>query len=142
MPPVVVRPGLEIPEEELTITTARSGGPGGQHVNKTESKVVLRWALATSRALNDEQKARLRAKVPPRFLTDDGEILLSCTEHRSQHENREACLARLAAVVRDGLKREKRRIATKPGRGAKLRRREGKERQSKKKEGRGQSGED
>jgi ribosome-associated protein len=140
MEPVEIRPGTVIPEDELSISFARAGGPGGQHVNKTSSKVLLRWNLVASRAFTDEQKARLRAQIPPRHMTDAGEVLLTCAEHRSQHENKAACLARLAMIVRDGLKREKRRIATKPGKGARQRKREGKERQSKKKEGRREGG--
>ncbi len=136
MEPLEVRPGLVIPEDELSLSFARSGGPGGQHVNKASTKVLLRWDLLGSRVLNDEQKARLRQKLPPRFLTDEGHVLLQCGEHKSQHENRAACLARLAAEVRDGLKREKRRIPTKPGKAARARRREGKEKQSQKKQGR------
>lgn len=140
MESVEVRPGLVIPEDELSISFARAGGPGGQHVNKTSSKVLLRWNLVASRAFDDEQKARLLAQIPPRHLTDKGEVLLTCAEHRSQHENKAACLARLGMIVREGLKRAKRRIATKPGKGARARKREGKEHQSKKKEGRRASG--
>lgn len=136
MDPLEVRPGLVIPEDELSLSFARAGGPGGQHVNKASTKVVLRWDLAASRALTDEQKARLRERIPPRFLTDEGHVVLACGEHRSQHENRAACLARLAALVREGLKREKRRIPTKPGKAARARRRESKERQSQKKQAR------
>jgi ribosome-associated protein len=136
VPPLEVRPGLELPEDELDITFARAGGPGGQHVNTSSTKVVLRWDLAGSRALTDEQKARLREKLPPRVLTAEGQVVLHASEHRSQLENRQAALARLAALVRDGLRREKRRIATKPGKAARARRRDAKSRQSAKKEGR------
>lgn len=136
MDPLEVRPGLVIPDDELSLSFARSGGPGGQHVNKSSTKVLLRWDLAGSRVFTEEQKARLLQKLPPRYLTDEGHVLLQCGEHKSQHDNRAACLARLAGIVRDGLEREKRRIPTKPGKGARARRREGKERQSKKKEGR------
>jgi ribosome-associated protein len=142
VPPVEVRPGLVIPEEELELTAARSGGPGGQHVNTTSSKVLLRWDLAQSRAVTEEQRARLLSKIPPRYLTGEGQVLLTSSEHKSQHENREAVLVRLAAVLRDALKREKKRIATKPGKRARARRREGKEKQSAKKQGRARGGED
>ncbi|MCO5171996.1 MAG: aminoacyl-tRNA hydrolase [Planctomycetes bacterium] len=131
--PVEVRPGLVIPDDELSLTFSRSGGPGGQHVNKASTKVLLRWDLRGSRVVTDDQRARLLAKLPPRYVTAEGEVLLHCDEHKSQHENRAACLARLGSLARDALRREKRRIPTKPGKGARARRREGKERQSQKK---------
>ncbi|MCW8141204.1 MAG: aminoacyl-tRNA hydrolase [Planctomycetota bacterium] len=130
---VEVRPGLVIPDDELSLSFARSGGPGGQHVNKTSSKVLLRWDLRGSRVVTDEQRARLLARLPARYVTTEGEVLLQCDEHKSQHENRAACLARLGSLAREALRREKRRVPTKPGKAARARRREGKERQSQKK---------
>ncbi|MBX3469237.1 MAG: aminoacyl-tRNA hydrolase [Planctomycetes bacterium] len=130
---VEVRPGLVIPDDELSLSFARSGGPGGQHVNKASTKVLLRWDLRGSRAVTDEQRARLLARLPARYVTTEGEVLLQCDEHKSQHDNRAACLARLGSLAREALRREKRRVPTKPGKAARARRREGKERQSQKK---------
>lgn len=141
MDPLVVRPGLEIPARELALSAVTSGGPGGQHVNKTSTKVQVRFDLAGSSAFTDEQKERLRARIPPRFLTADGAVVLAADASRSQLENKEAALARLAALLREGLKRPKRRVATKPTRGSRERNRASKERQSQKKRDRRAGGE-
>jgi len=117
-----VKRGIEIPADELEMTFARSGGPGGQHVNKTSTKVVLRFDLEASSAFTEGQKERLRERIPPRFLTKKGEVVISSDEHRDQVSNREAARARLAAVLKGALARPKRRIPTRPTRGSKERR--------------------
>lgn len=136
MDDLFIRPGLTIPADELTLTAARSGGPGGQHVNKTASKIVLRFDLPASRALSDEQKERLRHRIPPRFLTKDGVVVMDAEEERDQARNRARVLEKLAEVLRAGLQRPKPRRPTKPTRGSQLRTREQKERRKKTKEGR------
>jgi ribosome-associated protein len=140
MEPLVVRDGLVIAPAELDLSFARSGGPGGQHVNTTSTKVVLRWDLPRSAAFNEEQKARLRTRIPPRFLTKEGEVVIMSEEHKSQLVNREAARERLVEVLLAALVRPKVRRPTKPGKGARARRRDSKERQSKKKDGRRSSG--
>jgi ribosome-associated protein len=139
MDPLVIRPGLVIAPAELDVSFARSGGPGGQHVNTTSTKVVLRWDLTRSATFTDEQKARLRTRIPPRFLTKDGDVVIMSEEHKSQLVNRQAALERLVEVLTAALVRPKVRRATKPGKGARARRRDSKERQSKKKDGRSRS---
>src|SRR2546423_11995892 len=122
--PLEVTAALSIPREELEVSFARSGGPGGQNVNKVSSKVVLRWNVRATRALTEEQRARVLERAPPRYLTTEGEIVIAASEHRDQPRNREAAEARLANVLRECLARPKTRRITRPGRGARARRRD------------------
>lgn len=134
---VEIKPGIEVPDEELSFSTARSGGPGGQHVNKTSSKVIVRFDLEASSAFTETQRARMRVKIPPRYLTSKGEVVVSSERFRDQHKNREDAVEKLAAVLRAALARPKTRIATKPGKAAKARRRADKEQASRRKQERG-----
>jgi len=102
-------------------------------VNKVSSKVILRWAFERSPSLSDEQRALVREKAPPRYLTTAGELVIAASEHRDQPRNREAAFARLVAVLQQALARPKTRRITRPGKGARARRRDAKERQSDKK---------
>ncbi len=122
---IVVTPRLTIPAGELSIAFARSGGPGGQNVNKVSSKVDLRWNPTTSAALTDDDRARLLEKLANR-LTTDGELIVTSTLTRDQVKNRDDAASKLALIVRAALHREKARRATKPSRAAKRRRVEGK----------------
>lgn len=111
-----------IPVAEIEISSALAGGPGGQHVNKTESKIEVRWRPATTAmALSPEQRARLVARLSSR-LTADGELIVTSSEERSQQRNRERALGKLAAIVREALVPPVPRRATKPSRSAKRRR--------------------
>lgn len=136
MDDLVVQPGLVIPAAELELTAARSGGPGGQHVNKTSSKIVVRFDLEGSPTLSADQKARLRVKIPPRYLTKDGVVVIDAEEERDQARNRARALEKLAEVLRVGLVRPKPRRKTKPTRGSQERRRSDKEKKKRTKEGR------
>ena len=127
---------LAIPDDEVSFTASRGGGPGGQHVNKVASRVTLRFDVTNSPSLGDAQRARLLDKLAPR-LTRDGILLLSSHESRSQAANREQLLRRFADLLRDGLHRPKRRRPTRPGRGARERRLESKKQRAKVKRGRG-----
>lgn len=102
MEPLEVAPGVAIPAEELRESFARSGGPGGQHANTSETKVVLRFDVEGSAALTEPQRARVRQRLGPR-LTADGELVLAASEHRTQTRNREAVRARLAALLGEAL---------------------------------------
>lgn len=113
--------GLVIPADELLVRASRSGGPGGQHVNTTASRVELRWDVRGSAALDATQRARLLTALAPR-LTDDGVLVLHASEHRSQHRNREAARARLRTLVADALTVPTERRATRPTRAARRRR--------------------
>ena len=109
---VWVQEGVIIPENELEITTSRSGGAGGQHVNKTDSRITVRWNVKTTVALSDAQKARVCDKLQAR-LTSDGDLMVHHSASRSQLQNKEAALQQLAYEVRKALHVPKKRTATK-----------------------------
>lgn len=123
---------LAIPDEEVTFATSRSGGPGGQNVNKLETRVTLRFDLAGSPSLSEEQKARLRERLATR-ITRDGVLQVSSQKHRSQGANREAAVERFAELLRENLREEPPRKKTRPSRAAKARRLDEKRRQSRRK---------
>ncbi|MDX9724422.1 MAG: alternative ribosome rescue aminoacyl-tRNA hydrolase ArfB [Myxococcota bacterium] len=97
--------GLSIPLEELRFSTSRSGGPGGQHVNVTASRVTLAWNLLDSPSLSDEQRERLRERLGHR-LSSAGELQLSVETTRSQHRNRELAIARFSELLARSLQRD------------------------------------
>jgi ribosome-associated protein len=123
---------LAIPDEEVTFATSRSGGPGGQNVNKLETRVTLRFDLAGSPSLSEEQKARLRERLATR-ITKDGVLQVSSQKHRSQGANRDAAVERFAELLRENLREEPPRKKTRPSRAAKTRRLDEKRRQSQRK---------
>jgi ribosome-associated protein len=104
---------ITIPAGELSIAFARSGGPGGQNVNKVETKVELRWTPADSGALSEEKRHRLLANLAPR-LTTEGELVVTSTRTRDQSRNREDARQKLAGIVREALKPPKVRKKTRP----------------------------
>jgi ribosome-associated protein len=118
---VQLRRGVSVPEAELEVRVSRSGGPGGQGVNTTDSKVELRWGIDASAALTDEQRARVKARLANR-ITDDGVLILRSSEHRSQHRNREAVLARFRSLVGEALEPPKTRKPTRRTKASKERR--------------------
>ena len=120
---------LSIPDEEISFVTSRSGGPGGQNVNKLETRVALRFDLAGSAVLSEEQKARLRERLATR-ISKDGVLQVTSQRHRTQAANREAAVERFAELLRENLREELPRRKTRPSRAAKARRLEEKRRQS------------
>jgi ribosome-associated protein len=109
---------IHIPDAEFQWTFVRSGGPGGQNVNKVASKAVLRWDLAASPSVPDEVKARLRT-LQRRRITADGELVLSSQRYRDQGRNVEDCLEKLRAMVLQAMVVPKARKPTRPSRGSK-----------------------
>jgi ribosome-associated protein len=123
---------LSIPDEEVSFATSRSGGPGGQNVNKLETRVTVRFDLAGSTVLSEEQKARLRERLATR-ITRDGVLQVTSQRHRSQGANRDAAVERFAELLRESLREEPPRKKTRPSRAAKARRLDAKRRQSQRK---------
>jgi len=115
-----VRRGLVIPAGELRASASRSGGPGGQHVNKSNTRVTLRWNIETSEALSDRQRALLHSRLGHR-LTRDGELVLHAGRARSRARNLERARERLAAIVSEGLATARARIATRASASARKR---------------------
>jgi len=113
------------PEAELSESFILSGGPGGQHVNRTESAVQLRFDTANSRFLSEPIRVRL-CKLAGHRCDRDGVILIEARSHRSQLRNREEARARLADLIEAAHHQPRARIATKPSRSAKRKRLEGK----------------
>lgn len=132
---LMVSARLRIPAAEFAWSFARSGGPGGQNVNKVNSKAILRWAVMTSPSLSDDVRQRFLSAYASR-LTTEGELVLASDEHRDQPQNIAACYEKLAAMLQAVLVPPKKRKPTKPSAGSKRRRLEAKQRQSVKKESR------
>ena len=127
---------LAVPDEEVVFTTSRSGGPGGQNVNKLETKVTVRFDVAGSPSLSDAQRERLRERLATR-ITRDGVLQVSSQRHRTQGENREAAVARFVELLQEAMREETPRKKTRTPAAAKRRRLEAKRRRSQRKQERG-----
>ena len=130
-----------LPGHSLTVTTARGSGPGGQHVNRTETKVQLQFDPRAVPWMDEPTRLRLLALAGQR-ADKDGKILVSSQEHREQLQNLEAAREKLKELVLKALVRPKRRIATKPTRASQKRRVDEKKRHAKTKQQRGRVRED
>ncbi len=129
---LAVNESVSIPRTELDVRVSRSSGAGGQHVNKTSSRVEVFWNVITSRALTEAERTRLQEKLASR-LTIDGSIRVVASDMRSQSRNRNLAEERLADLVRRALNVPRKRRATKPTRAAKEARLDSKKRHSTKK---------
>ena len=125
MPFVPVTRSISIHTDEIVETATRAGGAGGQHVNTTDSAVLLRFDVARSPNLPDAVKARL-ARLAGSRMTLDGVLVLRAEGSRSQHLNREEARGRLVDLIREATIVPKPRRPTKPGKAAKARRLDGK----------------
>jgi ribosome-associated protein len=120
---------ITIPDSELDWSFVRSGGPGGQNVNKVASKAVLRWNVASTPSLPEDVKTRFLERHRSR-ITTEGDILVTGQRYRDQEKNREDCLEKLKALVLEALFVPKKRRETKPTRASKRRRVEEKRRRA------------
>jgi len=109
---IAIMAGVEIPETELEFIASRSGGPGGQNVNKVSSRVTLRFDLERTTALTAEQRQRVRQKLSSR-ISSEGVLQISSQRTRSQDLNREDAVARFAELLRGALHEDKARVKTK-----------------------------
>ncbi len=139
--PLWISKHISIPEAELRPEFSRSSGPGGQNVNKLETRVTLRFALAASQALSPADKSWLAHKLAA-SLTREGELLVHASTHRERERNLIECRERLAESLRQSLIRPKVRRKTRPTRASVTKRLEGKQRRSVAKRLRGRSRED
>jgi ribosome-associated protein len=121
-----------IPRAELTIRATRSGGPGGQHVNTSSTRIEITWDVTRTRALTEDERARVIARLGAR-VSDDGTVRVVASDSRSQRQNRERAETRLADLIRRALAVQKARKRTRVPRGAVEARLEGKRRQGERK---------
>jgi ribosome-associated protein len=123
---------ISIDENELDWEFARSSGPGGQNVNKVETKVTLRFDIAASRSLDEDQKRRVAERLATR-ITKDGVLRVTSQRHRTREANRHAAIARFIELIDDALTERAPRKPTKVSRAARHRRLENKKRRSQRK---------
>jgi len=134
-----VNESLSIPRGELDVRVSRSSGAGGQHVNKTSSRVEIFWNVLASPTLSEEQRARLQQRLASR-MTGEGNIRVVASDTRSQTRNRELAEERLAELVQHALVVPKKRRPTKPTKASREARLESKKRHSSKKADRRKKG--
>lgn len=117
---------------EVEFSTSLSGGAGGQHVNKTETKVNLSWKISKSSGLNETEKERVSKRLENR-INQNGELRLNCSETRSQHQNKKILVQRFQNILEAALAKTKKRKPTVTPKKAKLKRLKNKAKQAEKK---------
>ncbi len=128
--------GRRLPADRYTWRATTSGGPGGQHANRTASRVEVVVTIADL-PLTQQEVARIYERLASR-ITGAGELTTSCADTRDQHRNRRIAVRRMEQLIAGALRTEKRRIPTRESMGARMRRRESKQHTSQRKRGRGQ----
>jgi ribosome-associated protein len=126
---VQVNRRFSLPRSELRFRTSRSGGPGGQHVNTSATRVQLSWNVAGSRALSDHRRSIIMGRLGSR-IDQDGNLRITVDTHRSQYRNREEAVERLVALLADALRPRKTRKPTRPPTSSRERRLEQKKHRS------------
>ena len=116
-----IQNGVIIPGHELELQASLSGGPGGQHVNKTHSRITLRWHLDSSQALSERQRNYLRTRIANR-ITNAGCVVVHCDAHRQQMRNIQGARKLLQELIYTGLQRPKKRRPTRPTRSSQRKR--------------------
>jgi ribosome-associated protein len=132
---LIVSPNVRIPLEEFAFTFVRSSGPGGQNVNKVNTKAVLRWPINASPSLPEGVRQRFLAQFGTR-VTNDGELVLTSQRFRDQSQNQRDCLDKLREMLAAVAVPPKRRRKTKPTKGSVVRRQNEKRANSQKKQNR------
>ena len=127
-----ISPRLELPAAEFSLRFSRSSGPGGQNVNKVETRVELRFAICASKTLSEAQKERLLSQLASR-LTRRGELIVAAENHRERGRNLEQARLRMAEILAGALQVPRVRKASKPTHGSKKRRLEAKRQRSERK---------
>jgi ribosome-associated protein len=112
-----VNDSVRVPRAELTYRATRSGGPGGQHVNTSSTRVELAWDVDASPSVSDEERARIREKLSNR-ISGEGVLLLAASDHRSQNRNKEAVTERFVELLRQALVVQAKRKKTRPSKAA------------------------
>jgi ribosome-associated protein len=135
LPGIELGPGVWTDREQLRFGFSRSSGPGGQNVNKVNTKTELRVGVAALHGMSDRAISRLKIMAKRRLV--DGDLLFTADKERTQESNRRACLEKLRELIVEALVEPKVRRKTKPGRGAKERRLDAKKKQGAKKKERG-----
>lgn len=129
---IEITPALAIPDAEIRFETSRAGGPGGQNVNKVETRVALLFDLDGSSVLSSEEKTKVRERLASR-VSHAGVLRVVCQVHRSQGANREEVVTRFAALLRAALSDDPPRVPTRVPRGARQHRLEAKRRDGQRK---------
>jgi ribosome-associated protein len=126
---IPINSSITLTDTEIELTFSRSQGPGGQNVNKVNSKVTIHWDLKHSTSIAAFIKRRIQSKQSNR-INNDGKLVLSSQQHREQHRNREDCFQKLRVIIIEALKQRKTRRISRPTRASKQRRLDNKKKHS------------